>query len=96
MTFSTLLFVIVGIPLILLTLSGFLLCLKWLWSKDQRANQAKLLETAARLDATLSKLEIRLTALEDILLPPGSRPQSGQVIQPNLPGSDFDRELAGS
>ena len=96
MHLSTLLFLIVGVPLILLALVFVILCLKWLGSKDQRANQAKLLETAARLDASLSKLEVRLTALEDILLPPGSQNQTKQAVQRNLNGRAFDHELAKS
>ncbi|MDR0620713.1 MAG: hypothetical protein LBJ61_02390 [Deltaproteobacteria bacterium] len=84
MNLSMLLFITVGIPLILLTLGFVLICLKWLWSKDQRANQAKLLETAARIDGNLTKLEVRLTALEDILLQPGAtkRPGPGGAINP--------------
>ena len=96
MHFSTLIFLIVGVPLILLALGFFLLCLKWLWSKDQRANQAKLLEAAAKLDAALSQMEVRLTALEDILLPPGYNAQSSAAAQRNYPGESFDRELADS
>jgi hypothetical protein len=87
-------FLIVGVPLILLALGVFLLCLKYLWSKDQRANQAKLLETAARLDSTLTKMESRLSALEDILLPPAIPPQGGQVTQHSYSGQIIDRELS--
>jgi hypothetical protein len=93
MDFSTLLFLIFGIPLILLALGFFLLCLKWLWSKDQRANQAKLLETATKLNNSLAALEVRLTALEDILLPPGSRQQPSRH---EISGQAFDRTLSGS
>jgi hypothetical protein len=96
MHFSTLVFLIIGVPLILLAFGFLLLCLKWLWSKDQRANQVKLLDTAARLDATLSRLEVRLTALEDILLPPRTHNQPNQGVQQNSNGRAFDHELAKS
>ncbi|MDR1486367.1 MAG: hypothetical protein LBT62_00005, partial [Deltaproteobacteria bacterium] len=70
MDFSTLLFLIIGVPLIVVALGIFLLCLRWFFSRDQRANQKKLLETAAKLDEQLINLESRLCALEDILLDP--------------------------
>ncbi|MDR0354527.1 MAG: hypothetical protein LBJ64_02145 [Deltaproteobacteria bacterium] len=88
MEFSTLLFLIIGVPLILVALGFFLLCLRWLRSKDQRASQAQLLEAAVQLNATLSVLEGRLTALEDILLPAGQKPMD--KLQ------QFDQELANT
>ncbi|MDR1111137.1 MAG: hypothetical protein LBP92_10715 [Deltaproteobacteria bacterium] len=91
MELSTLIFLTVGIPLILVALAFLLICLRWLWSKDQRANQAKLLEAASRLDASLAGLEARLSALEDILLPPAAN-----RAPPADKGDDFDRRLAQS
>jgi hypothetical protein len=96
MELSTLLFLIVGVPLILVALGFFLLCLRWLRSKDQRAEQAKLLEAAAKLNITLANLEARLSSLEDILLPPGHYSQSNQPNQQNLTAQEFDRKLAGN
>jgi hypothetical protein len=96
MHFTTLVFLIVGVPLILLTLALFLYCLKGFLSKDQRSQHAKLLETAARIDANLSKMEIRLSALEDILLQPGAHGQQNQLNRQNLSGNAFDRKLADS
>jgi hypothetical protein len=69
------LFLIIGVPLILVALGIFLLCLKWFLSGDQRATQKKLLETATKLDIQLNQLENRLNALEDILLDP-NKPHS--------------------
>ncbi|MDR2366692.1 MAG: hypothetical protein LBF58_01060 [Deltaproteobacteria bacterium] len=88
MNFTTLLLLVIGIPIALVALGFVLLCLKWLWSKDQRANQAKLLEAAARLDGKLSNLEVRLTALEDILIPPGG-PRGNQTGRQDLNGPRF-------
>jgi hypothetical protein len=90
MDFSTLIFLIFGMPLILVALGFFLLCLRWLTTRDQRANQAKILEAATKLDANLARLEVRLTALEDILLPPKPQPRADQNMTPQ----EFDRRLA--
>ena len=73
MDFHLLIFLIVGVPLILIALGFLALCLRWIWSRGQRGDHGKLLEAALQLDQRLAKLEIRLTALDDILLwsPPG-------------------------
>ncbi|MDR2387704.1 MAG: hypothetical protein LBE80_09005 [Deltaproteobacteria bacterium] len=96
MHFTTLVFLIVCVPLILLALALFLYCLKGALSKDKRSDQARLLETAARIDANLSKMETRLSALEDILLQPAANGQQNQLNRQNLSGSAFDRKLADS
>ncbi|MDR1051677.1 MAG: hypothetical protein LBP95_11525 [Deltaproteobacteria bacterium] len=88
MELGTAFIVVVGLPLVLVALGFFLLCLKWLLAKDQRARQAQILDAAVRLDASLSKLETRLTALEDILLPPPVRRENKRGL-----GGEFDREL---
>jgi hypothetical protein len=83
---SLLVFLVVGVPLILLALGFLALCLRWIWTRGQRADHSKLLEAARQLDGRLAKLEVRLTALEDILLGGG-----GQAQNPNL--ASFDAEL---
>ena len=87
MDFHLLIFLIVGVPLILIALGFLALCLRWIWSRGQRADHGKLLEAALQLDQRLAKLEIRLTALEDILL--GSAP--GGPKDPKV--ASFDQEL---
>jgi uncharacterized membrane-anchored protein YhcB (DUF1043 family) len=86
MDFSTLLFLIIGVPLILVAIGILCLCLRWVLSREQRANQKKLLDTAAKLDEQIGKLENRLGALEDILLDPNKKAASAS-------GRAFDDEL---
>jgi hypothetical protein len=86
---STLIFLIVGVPAILVALGFVALCLRWLLKRDQRADHGKLLEAARQLDARLATLEVRLTALEDILM--GGSAPGGQPQDPKLRG--FDAEL---
>jgi hypothetical protein len=85
---SLLIFLVVGVPLILLALGFLALCLRWIWTRRQRADHGRLLEAARLLDGRLAKLEIRITALEDILL---GAPQGGQPGDPK--GRTFDAEL---
>jgi hypothetical protein len=86
---SVLIFLIIGAPLILVSLGFLALCLKWMWTKNQRADHGKLLEAARLLDGRLAGLEIRLTALEDILL--GAPRPAPQPQDPKL--RSFDAEL---
>ena len=86
---SLLIFLIFGVPLILISLGFLALCLRWIWTRNQRADHGKLLEAARLLDGKLASLEIRLTALEDILLGaprPGAGPQDQKL-------RGFDAEL---
>jgi hypothetical protein len=84
---ATLVFLVVGLPLILASLGFLALCLRWVWKRDQRADHGKLLEAARLLDGRLAILETRITALEDILL--GVPPATGQ--DPKV--RSFDAEL---
>jgi hypothetical protein len=85
-------FLIIGAPLIIVSLGFLALCLRWFFNRNQRADNAKLLEAARLLDNRLANLEIRLNALEDILLgapkPPGP-PQDAKL-------RGFDAELRKS
>ena len=86
MSTHLLMFLIVGVPLILISLGFLALCLRWVWSRGQRADHGKLLEAAIALDDRLAKLEIRITALEDILMGAAQPPPDPKV-------ASFDREL---
>jgi hypothetical protein len=68
MEFTTLVFLIVGVPSILIALGFFALCLRWFLTRNKRADHNALLEAAVQLDGRLAKLEGRINALEDILL----------------------------
>ena len=70
MSWSLLLFLIVGLPLILLSGGFFVLMLIILKGRDKSANRNQTLEIARSLERTLSQMENRLGALEDILLNP--------------------------
>jgi hypothetical protein len=87
---SLLVFLVVGVPLILVALGFLALCLRWIWARGQRADHGKLLEAALQLDGRLAKLEVRITALEDILM--GAAPGGGgQPPDPKV--RSFDAEL---
>ena len=70
---------IVGLPFILIGVGFFLLALKAFRSGDARTETAHTLEQARRLEQTLSGLESRLTALEDIIISSGE--PSGRVAR---------------
>ena len=85
---SLLIFLVVGVPLILLALGFLALCLRWIWTRKERGDHTKLLEAARLLDGRLAKLEVRITALEDIHL---GDPTAGPAADPKVRG--FDAEL---
>ena len=93
---STLIFLIIGVPLILIALGLALLCLRFFLTRNDRLDAAKLLAAAQRLDAGLEKLEARITALEDILLvgpgPGMARPDPAVDAKVR----DFDAKLGQS
>lgn len=68
MGIATAITIIVGLPLILIGGGFFLLTLRAFRSGDARAEKAQTLELARQLERSLSALETRLTALEDIIL----------------------------
>ena len=89
---SLLIFLIVGAPLILIALGFLALCLRWVWTRNQRADHGKLLEAARQLDSRLAALEIRLNALEDILMRgPSASGQNSNANAQKMRG--FDAEL---
>lgn len=71
---GTAVIIIIGLPLILIGLGFFLLTLRAFRSGDARAEKAQTLELARQLERTLSTMEARLTALEDIILSSGDIP----------------------
>ncbi|MDR2442343.1 MAG: hypothetical protein LBE31_02335 [Deltaproteobacteria bacterium] len=80
-------FLIIFLPLILLALGFFILCLRWFLTRNQRADNAKLVDLTIKLDARLDKLETRITALEDILLNFQDQPSIDKKIR------EFDKQL---
>lgn len=69
----TAIFVVIGLPLILIGLGFFLLTLRAFRGGDARAERAQTLELARQLERTLGALETRVAAIEDILLSGGDR-----------------------
>ncbi len=67
-TVTTAVIIIVGLPLILIGGGFFLLTLRAFRGGDARAEKAQTLELARKLERTLSAMEARLTALEDVIL----------------------------
>lgn len=67
---SLLLFItiVIGIPLILVTAGFLVLVTRTFNVHDDRSERAQTLEVARQLERTLSAMESRLGALEDIIL----------------------------
>ncbi len=61
---------VIGLPLILVAAGFVILATKAFSGQDARAQRAQTLEAARQLEKTLSAMETRLTALEDIILAP--------------------------
>ncbi len=70
MSWSLILFLIIGLPLILLCGSFFILMLLVFKGRDKSVNRNQTLEMARSLERTLTQMENRLGSLEDILLNP--------------------------
>lgn len=68
MSAATLFIIIIGLPIVLIGAGFFLLTLKAFRCGDARADKAQTLELARQLERTLSVMETRLIALEDIIL----------------------------
>lgn len=60
--------IIIGLPLILVAAGFLILATKAFSGQGGRAETAQTLETARQLERTLSAMETRLGALEDIIL----------------------------
>ncbi len=67
-TVTAAIIIVVGLPLVLIGGGFFLLTLRAFRGGDARADKAQTLELARQLERTLSAMEARLTALEDIIL----------------------------
>ena len=59
---------IIGIPLVLISIGFVILVNKVFGDGDSRAERAQTLEAARQLERTLTALENRIGALEDIVL----------------------------
>ena len=70
---AAVLFLIIGVPLILIAIGFIVLVTKVFSGPDARAERAQTLEAARHLERTLSALETRLSALEDIILSSGQK-----------------------
>jgi hypothetical protein len=65
---GTILFFILGLPMIFLGISFFLLCLNFIRSRENRTKTGELLALAQKMNENLNLMETRLTVLEDIIL----------------------------
>lgn len=60
--------IVIGLPLILLALGFVIIAIKVFGGGSNRLERGQTLEAARQLERSLSAMESRLTALEDILL----------------------------
>lgn len=65
---AAVLITVIGVPLILIAIGFVILATKAFSGAGSRAERAQTLETARQLERTLTALESRLGALEDIIL----------------------------
>lgn len=68
MSLVAVLTMVIGLPLILLTLGFVIIAVKIFGGGSDRLERGQTLEAARQLERSLSAMENRLTALEDILL----------------------------
>lgn len=68
MSLAAALIILIGLPLILLALGFVIIAIKAFGSGSNRLERGQTLEAARQLERSLSAMENRLTALEDILL----------------------------
>lgn len=78
MGFAAILFLIIGVPLLLVAIGFVVLVTKVFGGTDARAESAQTLEAARHLERTLSTLENRLSALEDVIMSTDSRGKGGE------------------
>ncbi len=78
MGFATAMTIVIGLPLILLGAGFFLLTLRAFRGGDARAEKAQTLELARQLERSLSAMETRLGALEDIILSSRDAEKTGE------------------
>ena len=70
---AAVLIIIIGLPLILIGIGFIILATKAFSGGEARAEQTRTLEAARQLERTLSAMEDRLAALEDIILTSGDQ-----------------------
>lgn len=68
MSAAVALIVVIGLPLILVGVGFVIMATKIFSGGNSQVERAQTLEAARQLERTLSRLETRLTALEDIIL----------------------------
>lgn len=68
MSLAAALITVIGLPLILLALGFVIIAIKVFGGGSNRLERGQTLEAARQLERSLSAMENRLTALEDILL----------------------------
>ena len=71
---------VIGVPLLLMAIGFVILVTKVFGGNDGRAERAQTLEVARHLERTLSVLENRLSALEDIILSPEAKRKGGDEL----------------
>ncbi len=74
---AVVLIIVIGVPLILIAVGFVVLATKVFSGGDRRVERAQTLEAARQLERTLTALETRLGALEDIILSSDSRKGGG-------------------
>lgn len=68
MSAAVALIVVIGLPLILVGVGFVIMATKIFNGGNSQVERAQTLEAARQLERTLTRLETRLTALEDIIL----------------------------
>ncbi len=76
---ATFIMLAIGVPLALLAVGFIILVTKVFGDGDSRAERARTLETALRLERALNSLETRLGALEDIILSAKASRKDGEL-----------------
>ena len=76
-------FLIVGVPLIIMAIGFIVLVTKVFGNSDGRAERAQTLETARQLERTLTTLEKRLEALENIVISGRHSASAGNASRPD-------------
>lgn len=77
MSVAVVLIVVIGLPLILVGVGFVAMATKIFNGGNSQAERAQTLEAARQLERTLTRLETRLTALEDIILAGDEGPGRG-------------------
>jgi len=78
MSVLAVLIIVIGLPLILIGIGFVIMATKIFNGDGGQAERAQTLEVARQLERTLSALESRLTALEDIILAGSATREGGR------------------